>query len=107
MGDRGGRGAPYHVVVNLIGWAATNWDEIDGVLLLRGVDLWNLPLDRACSVLWALAMEGRDLKERAKMQASLERPHGRLAERARDDLFNDEDARMFAAAEMGMGGMFG
>jgi hypothetical protein len=109
VGDRGSRGPPYHVVANLIAFAATNWDELNGILLMRGVRLMALPLHEACDVLFATALEGRDEQGRAKMLADLDQPTPAQAERARNDIWYgaERDAEMFAAAERSFGGMFG
>lgn len=109
MGHRGDLQPPYHVVANLISFAATNWAELDGVLLLRGIDLWELPADRALSVLWAVALENRDEKGRAQMLARLEQLTPRQMERAKADMFYrvDDDAAMFAAAERGLSSLMG
>lgn len=109
MGDRAAQWTPYHVVANLIEFAATNWDELDGLLLMRGVDLWSLPWDRALNVIYAVAMEGRDEKGRAKMLADLDQPTAAQAERARNDMWwnHEADAAAFTAAERSFGRMFG
>lgn len=79
------------------------------MLTMRGVDLWALPFDRALNVLYAVAMEGRDDKARAKMLAELDTPTPAQAERARNDIWwnHEADAAAFAAAERSFGGMFG
>lgn len=65
------------VAEQLVTWAVAAWDEVDGVVTLRGVDLLGL-VDtaprRACNVLYALLLEGRDEKERAKLDSRLSMP---------------------------------
>lgn len=109
MGGRADQRAPYDTVANLIWFAAGNWSELDGLLLLRGIDLWDMPASRALSVLWAVAMENRDEKERSKLAYQLTRPTPRRARRKRDDFWDgaDQDGAAFLAAQRGMGDMFG
>jgi hypothetical protein len=103
------RWAPYHVVANLLGFAATSWDELDGVLLLRGVDIWQLPFDRALNVLYALLMEHRDEKDRMRLQAALDMPLPHQIARARDDLWwnHEADAAAWTSAAGQLGGLMG
>ena len=110
MGDGAAhRRPPYHVAANLIALAASNWDEIDGILIMRGVDIWQLPLHRALNVLYALLAENRDEKERFKLQSQLDQPTPAQQERAREDIWwgHEQDAEAFAAAEKQLGGLLG
>jgi hypothetical protein len=95
--------------VNLLRFAATSWGELDGALLLRGVDFWDLPLDRALSVLHALLRENRDETEWMKVQAQLEMPLPHQVARSRDDLWVnvESDAAAWSAAAGSLGGVFG
>lgn len=107
MGDRAGHRPPYDTVANLIRFATANRRELDGILLMRGVDLPALPMRRALSVLWAIALEGRDDKERSKMIAQLTAPSARRAARSREDFFAagyEQDAAAFMLAARGGGG---
>jgi hypothetical protein len=106
VGHRGDHGAPYDTVANLIGYAAANWKELDGRLLMRGVDLDELPVGRALNVLWAFAMEGRDEKERSRLIYQLTRPTPARAARMRDDFWagHEEDAAAFMTAFRASGG---
>ena len=65
----------------MIAWIATNWDELDGHLLIKGVDLMSLPIDRALNVAFAWIMPS-DPQERYKIETQLLRPlPGRAAPR--------------------------
>lgn len=84
-------------------WAEDNWAEIDGKLLMKGVDLLELPLDRALNVLYALLMSTAvDEKDRYKIESTLHRPLPGQVKHDQDD--NDlwdhaaDDGAAFMAA---------
>lgn len=66
-------GAPYGAVLQLLGWAADHFAELDGVCLLRGVDLLSLPLVRYLNVVAALILQDVSSdEERAKLAQMFE-----------------------------------
>lgn len=109
MGYPSGDRPPYDTVANLLAFATANKHELDGILLMRGVDLAELPIRRALNVLWAIALEGRDSKERSKTIAQLTRPSPQRMMEKRDDFWagHEEDAAAFRMAARGVGGDLG
>lgn len=68
---------PYFEVGRLVGFAVAEWGRLDGILLLRGVDLAGLMVEepaRVPSVLYALLAENKDERDRFKLDAQLSRP---------------------------------
>lgn len=109
MGGGGPRRAPYHVVVRLLWWAATVWDELDAMLIMRGVDWWGLPLDRALNVLWYLLMQNRGESERAALAFRLDQPLPHQVERGKDDFWagHEEDGAAWERAAGQLAGLMG
>jgi len=68
------RWAPYQTVARLLALVTDNWNEIDGACLLRGIDIAELPWPRALNLVYALIMDGKDEKERLKIENELLAP---------------------------------
>jgi len=93
-------GQPYWVAGRLLGMAVTEWSRVDGVLLLRGVDLAALLESspaRAVSVLMALALEGRDDSDRHRIEFELRQPPATAPAEAELWTAEDEGASFLAA----------
>ena len=70
-----GRGrAPYWAAVRLAGWLASpgNWNDLDAWLTARGTDLDSLDARRACNAVYAALVDGKDEKEQAEFDRTLE-----------------------------------
>lgn len=65
---------PYRVVLRLTLWALENWPELDGRLLMKGVDLLSLGFSRQINVVYSLLLENRDEMERDRFERDLHEP---------------------------------
>lgn len=94
-------GHPYWVPARLLAVAASQWMDVDGHLLLHGVDLISL-LDRsparACSAIYAHLIKDRDEKQREKVDRDLfQMPPDLDAATAPDWMVEEEGAQFMAA----------
>lgn len=79
------------MTARLAGFAVGNWPEVDGTLKLEaGIDLLDLPLDRAVNILYTMLMRNRDEKERAKMESDLTKPLAGEYVRQDDKVWGEE-----------------
>lgn len=72
-----GYGRPWWSACRLAAAALSRWDEVDGRLALRGVDLLGLigrEPSRAVNVVYALLIEHADERRRREIDGELERP---------------------------------
>ncbi|MDQ0376493.1 hypothetical protein [Amycolatopsis thermophila] len=85
---------------------AREWDQLDGTLLPKGIDLLEVPLDRALNVVHALLMSTAvEEKDRFKLESALNKPLPiETAGDRRDDFWAgaESDGAAFLAA-MGQG----
>lgn len=104
-------GRPWWQAGILLGSAAGDqWDEIDGELTGRGVNLINL-IDtapgRACSVVYAWLVRGADSKARTKLDATISRPPPGLDVAVSPLWTAEEEGAAFQAAAAASGGRVG
>lgn len=87
------------MTARLAAFTVTNWVELDGILQLEGVDLLDLPFDRALNVVYAVLVRNKDDKERSKFENELTRPMRGEALPSTDPLWGeDAQGAMFLAA---------
>jgi hypothetical protein len=98
----------------LLAWAFSALGELDGYLLIKGVDLYNLPFKRALRVLLSARVTNLDEKARSKLSAEWDRPlpsETRKRAKAKPSLadFFDapNDGAVFKAAMKQTGGTIG
>lgn len=94
-------GRRWWVAQRLIASVADEWAELDGALLLRGVDLAALACSspaRLCNVMYALIVEHLDKKEREQFEFRLARPPHGVDVRETPVMSADEQGAAFMAA---------
>lgn len=102
-------GLPYRTLARLCGWAYEGLAGVDGALLLRGVDLFTMPIHRAVRVLLALRFENVEEKNRDKTIYELDRPLPHeireiAQEESRRSSVSQEESDMFLKALTMTGG---
>jgi len=71
----GGVQAPFGSVLALYGWAADNWNRLDGILIYRtGKGIGGLTGPELVNVTYAHLTDGRDLKQVAEFDMQLAPP---------------------------------
>ena len=73
-------------------------EEALGRLLLAGLDPWQRSIGEWCAAMYALAVKGKDQKERTKLDFSLALPPRGFEDEWDDDGGNDPEATMNAMA---------
>lgn len=101
-------------MIHLCEWIAGNWEDLDGTLMLKGVDLRRLPFDRALNVTHSLLVStAKDDKDRYKIDTALHKPlPGRKHSKPQggvDDLWDHaaSDGAAFMAAFQNQTQVFG
>lgn len=94
-------GRRWWIAQKLIATVADQWADLDGVLLLRGVDLAALAAEapaRVCNVMHALLVEGRDRREREVFEFKLRQPPAGVNVREIEVMSAEEQGTAFMAA---------
>lgn len=99
-------GRRWWIAQRLIVSIAAEWADLDGLLLLRGVDLATLARTapaRMCNVMHALLVEGRDKRDREMFEFKLARPPKGLNVRETPVMSEQQQGSAFMAAMGGLG----
>lgn len=73
-------GVPYRGLSFLLSTAESNWDSLDGMCAMRGVDPLELPLHRFAALVFSRLVSGADDKKRAEIEALVYGPFAEDAE---------------------------
>jgi hypothetical protein len=83
-------GPPPYVCRRLVALAVSDWSELNGELLSRGVALFELPLPWALDVIYSWAIEDASTEQRRKFDEQLQMPPAGTEVAVDDEVWSDD-----------------